>query len=299
MAGIDRFSKKTLGNPTGKTGLKMRKIMRTVKGWITLQNPTVEKMALDLGLIQGHRQYTRFIILGRSRTGSNFLRGLLNDHPNIVTMGEILRNENEIDWDSAQYQTTPAILKQYQTQPLDFLNQIVFRKFRPSVQAVGFKLFYYHAQKEPFRTIWEELEEDTQLRVIHIKRRNILRTHLSRAQAARSGNWVNTTGEKERETAITLDPNALREDFEQTRRWEMEADTRFSAHPLFQVEYENLANNYATIIPAIQQFLKLPVHPVQPQTFKQSQLPISQAVSNYDALKLEFAHSHWVEFFEE
>ena len=56
--------------------------------------PRVRKQALDLGLY-GHTDYARFIVLGRSRVGSNLLRGLLNAHPAIEAYGEIERKQKD------------------------------------------------------------------------------------------------------------------------------------------------------------------------------------------------------------
>src|SRR5690606_16569148 len=62
------------------------------------QAPSLRNLALDLGLVDGHTDYTRFIILARSRTGSNFLRGMLNSHPQVLTYGEIFRNDDQVDF---------------------------------------------------------------------------------------------------------------------------------------------------------------------------------------------------------
>ncbi len=251
------------------------------------------------GLLPTSKNYTKFIILGRSRTGSNFLRGLLNSHPQIITSGEILRNPQHIDWDCDQYEASEPVLQRYQTNPVDFVQQVVFRKFPVSVKAVGFKLFYYHAQTAPFYQIWEYLQQDTAIHIIHIKRKNILKTHLSRAQANRSGSWVNTSGEKEARPPITLDPASCLQDFEQTRQWETDFDQFFIGHPLKQISYEDLAENYQPVIHDLQSFLNLSPHPVKPQTYKQSAKPLSEQITNYSDLRAHFKDTPWADFFEE
>ncbi len=69
----------------------------------------------NAGILPGSHQYTKFIILGRSRTGSNFLRGLLSSHPEILTTGEILRNPDQIDWDSDHYYLNDQVFKSLST----------------------------------------------------------------------------------------------------------------------------------------------------------------------------------------
>ncbi len=253
----------------------------------------------NIGILPGSNLYTKFIILGRSRTGSNFLRGLLSSHPEIITTGEILRNPEQIDWDSDQYVLTDQILKLYQQKPVEFMRKVVFRKFSPQIKAVGFKLFYYHAQTEPFNQIWDYLRENTDIHVIHIKRENILKTHLSRAQANRSGSWVNTSGKKENHGPIPLDSTECLQDFEQTRQWENHYDHFFKDHPIKQVSYEDLSENYKPIIQDIQFFLNVSPHPVEPQTYKQSSKRLSEMITNFDELEKKFRDTPWAEFFKE
>ncbi len=273
--------------------------LHKVKDVIRLQNPAARNLAMDLGLLKSHTDYTRFIILGRSRTGSNFLRGLLDSHPGIVTLGEIFREADHIDFDHPQYPGSARTLSLYQTNPVRFLDEWVFRKAPLTVQAVGFKLFYYHATDTPFNQLWDYLKEHHEIHILHIKRRNILRTHLSREKAEKTGRWVNTSGEKEEFGPVELDFNECREVFERTRRWENDADQFFKDHPRTEIIYEELAHNYQSEISRIQRFLGLPEVAVQPQTHKQSQKPLSEAIKNFSELKQQFANTPWAEFFNE
>jgi len=259
----------------------------------------IKQILQEIELMPGHKNYTKFIILGRSRTGSNFLRGLLRDHPQIVSSGEILRSEADIDWDSNQYPLNEKVLSLYRSDPVRFLDEIVFKKFPKSIKAVGFKLFYYHAQTAPFQKIWDVLKEDTTVHILHIKRKNILKTHLSRAQANQSGSWVNITGKKEAHQPIELDPQACLKDFEQTRQWENDFDRFFKDHPMKEITYETLSKNYPDIIQEIQGFLGLNSMPVTPQTYKQSSLPLSASIKNFDTLQAYFSNTPWADFFEE
>ena len=263
------------------------------------QRLNLKKIALEIGLIPATSDYTKFIILGRSRTGSNFLRGLLNSHPAVIVLGEIFRNRDAIDFDHPQFPTTNSVMKIYQQDPCRFLEKIVFRKIPANYKALGFKLFYYHANENPFAKIWSTLKEQSNLHIIHIKRKNILRTHLSRENAVKTGQWVNTNGKENHLQTYTLDYDALLNDFVQTRRWEQQADIFFSAHPKLEVIYEELSANTDEEIHKIQQFLDLPDHPVQPQTFKQIQRPLYEIIENYEDLKTKFKNTEWEAFFED
>ncbi len=270
-----------------------------VKGWITLQNPRAEALGLKIGLLKGDRNYTKFIILGRSRTGSNFLRGFLKNHLQVISLGEIFRETDRIEFDSPYFSATKKIMVAYRSDPVEFLKNQVFRKFRPEIAAVGFKLFYYHASMPPFKQIWEHITNDETIHILHIKRNNMLATHLSRVQADQNNRWVNITGEKEKQSPVVIDPRICQEDFETTAQWEEEADERFKHHPMIQICYEDLVANMDRVMRNVQEFLGLEYQALTPQTYKQSALTPAQSISNYPDLKEYFSGSRWESFFSE
>lgn len=273
--------------------------MANMKQFFKNQRHNLREIAMEFGFIPSTSKYTKFIILGRSRTGSNFLRGLLNSHPKVLVLGEIFRNKDTIDFDHPEYFCSEKILHIYQNDPEKFLNTVVFRKIPAEYQALGFKLFYYHAAESPYSLIWDRLKELSDLHIIHIKRKNILRTHLSRENAVKTGQWVNTNGKETQTQSYRLDYESLKKDFVQTRQWEDEADNFFSAHPKIEVIYEELSHNTEQEVNKIQRFLNLPEHPVQAQTYKQIQKPLSEIIENYDELKLKFRDTEWAVFFDD
>jgi LPS sulfotransferase NodH len=256
-------------------------------------------LALDLGLKKGHSDFTRFIILGRSRTGSNFLRSLLGSHPGVIVYGEILKNDEAVQWGVDGMDGGGRSLKLLREDAPRFLDEVVFHKQPVEICAVGFKLFYYHAQENLARPAWDYLKAHTEIRVLHIKRRNMLRTHLSKVRAEMTDHWTNVKGEAEKEEAVTLPYEDLLADFERTSAWEHDYDAFFAAHPKIDVLYEDLAQDPPGQIDRIQKFLEIPARPLQPGTHKQSSLPLSQAIANFAELKARFAGTPWESFFEE
>lgn len=266
---------------------------------IALKNawsPYMKKLVFDFGL-NGHSAYTKFIILGRSRVGSNFLRGLLNAHPQIAAYGEIFRDVKAMDWDHLGYFQSPKMMTMLQNEPVKFLEEKVFGKYPRSTAAVGFKIFYYHARNGGEAPVWSFLRNMKDLRVIHLKRRNILKTHLSRQKAAVTDSWVNTSRSKGTQPAIQLDYAACLEDFSRTRAWEEEYDRLFADHAKIEVVYEELAGNYQAEMTRLQEFLGVNIETVAPATYRQSSQPLAQAIANYAELKEQFAGTPWAEFF--
>jgi len=274
-------------------------VLKTLNNWRYRLYPYLQNVALDLGLLDGHQDYERFIILGRSRSGSNFLRGLLNSHSQLVVLGEIFQNQTKIGWAYPGYLQTRRNYSLFLNDPIKFLDTKVFKKFPPQIAAVGFKIFYYHAQTANWQPIWNYLFAQKSLKVIHIKRRNILRTHLSRKLAAMDSNWVNTNGGQEDHRSVTLDYEECLNDFIQTREWEQNYDHLFEDHPITEVIYEDLAKDYSGEMGRLEGFLGVQAERVKPQTFKQSNQPLSQAISNFTELKAHFLGTPWESFFED
>lgn len=254
---------------------------------------------MNIGIKRSHRDYVRFVLLGRSRTGSNFVRGLLNSHPQIIAYGEVFKTNERVEWGLDEYPGTAGELEMLQRDPTAFLEQALFRGYPNEIAAVGFKLFYYHARENGLEALWPYLEAHNEIRVLHVKRRNMLRTHLSRARAVQTDRWANVSGEREAEQPITLDFNACLDDFTQTSQWEADYDRFFSAHPKYDVIYEDLLADFNQQATRIQDFLGVKRMKLEPDTYKQSQKPLSQAIANYQELKEKFAGTRWEKFFDE
>ncbi len=258
--------------------------------------PHLRQLPIKAGILTGHSEYTKFIVLGRSRVGSNLLRGLLNSHSQIETFGEIFRDVTALDWDHMGYFQSPQTVVALQKTPAAFIDTLLFGKFPRYVKAVGFKIFYYHAENG---NVWDYLTEQKDLRVIHLKRKNILRTHLSRQKAAITDEWINTSQTTERPTTFRLNYEACLDDFCQTRAWERVCDDRFRHHPVLEIFYENLASDRERDLNRIQEFLGVDYEPVQPTTYRQSQKSLTAVIENYAELKKKFNGTPWAAFFEE
>lgn len=274
-------------------------ILRMVRQMKAGLYPYFRNLALESGLMAGQTEYTKFIILGRSRVGSNFLRGLLNSHSQVTVFGELFQNKEEIGWALPGYYPSRKTRQLFHEAPVDFLESKVFTAFPEHTGAVGFKIFYYHAQDEKWKPVWDYLREMPDLKVIHMKRHNILKTHLSRQRAVKTDRWVNTNGRREPQRSISLDYEKCLDDFIRTRAWEDAYDAYFAGNDTIEVMYEDLAADYQREIRRIQEFLGVNFEDVQPETYKQSRQPLSEAIANYCELRERFQQTPWSTFFEE
>ena len=250
-------------------------------------------------LINGQSEYTRFIIIGRARTGSNLLRGSLMSHSRIIVFGDIFRLRNAIHWGIPFYPQTVSMLKFMQNEPIKFLETKVFGKFPSRISAVGFKALYPHLG-ERWKPVETYLGNQRAFKIIHIKRKNILKSHLSLVRVEqRKGRWKNISGPEEDPPPICLDYDDCLEAFTDTRTWEKEYDNLFKSHTKIDILYEDLTYNYKGEMKRIQDFLGVDYEVVKPLTHKQSGQPLSRAILNYFELKERFKGTGWEEFFED
>src|ERR671925_2110889 len=86
-----------------------------------------------------------------------------------------------------------------------------------STRLVGFKVFYNHLTDEE----WEKLVRRKDLRVIHLTRRNRLRTVISLEIAFKTGQWTKAANSaRPKEKRVTLDPVKLLQRLEQIEEGE-------------------------------------------------------------------------------
>ena len=224
-----------------------------------------------------------FIVLSRSRTGSNMLISFLNSHPNIRAV------EREI-FSKLDGQNYGDILAR------------VFAKQPYYIEAKGFKIFYYHPLDDRNEDIWNALVNMENLRVIHLKRRNILRTLVSRKIASLQDVWSTTASiglDSSKNKAVSFTVQEVEDGIKQTRAWEKEGDEKFRNHPLLLASYEDLVADPIGHFKKITEFLG--VGYVRPQTNLKKQNPekLSDLVSNYDELKSKSQGKEWRQFLED
>lgn len=262
----------------------------------------IENIALDVDSFEGHSSYCQFIILGKGRSGSNFLRGLLNSHSQAIVFGELFRDYDAIGWefpDYDQYLQSQSLVQAMQNDPINFLRTKIFRNYPEQILAIGFKLFYYHAQNDSRQVIWSFFKEQRAIKIIHLNRNNTLRELLSLRKAFKTNHWTNITGQPEEQLSIFLDYEDCLREFTHTQEIRQQYNQFFQEHPMIHVCYEDLSSNCEQEMKRVQEFLEIDREPVKPSTYKQSNQPLSEAITNYFELKQRFQGTPWSDFFED
>ena len=252
------------------------------------------------GLNRDRREYVRYIIVGNPRTGSNMLRGLLNGNKYVVAFGELFRFNDAIGWDYPGYDPkAEADLLLINKNPVRFLRKKVFVNFPAPVQAVGFKIFYFHAQSENWKPVWSYLREQKDIKVIHIKRNNVLKTYLSHTRALATDKWLNSSGREENQPPIPLEYRKCLHYLKKVKENEEKYDDFFKNHHTLELIYEDLAASYKSELKRVTDFLGIPFKESQPVTFPQSRKPLPEIIVNYRELKEKFRSTPWEQYFED
>lgn len=230
-------------------------------------------------IIRAHQDFTRFIILSRSRTGSNMLCSYLRQHPNIYIRNEIL----------AKRKGKPVSV---------FLNR--FFAVQPlHIKASGFKIFYYHPQDDNSGHVWDSLAKMKNLKIIHLTRSNLFHIYVSWKQAMYTDAWISGKNRSQLKN-IKINPVECEAFFQKTTTRQKRAIKKFPVHKILEMTYEELVKYPSKSLERIQQFLNVPLYTNQltTNTKKQQKKPLQDIVTNYKDIKNYFEGTPWHSFFE-
>ena len=245
---------------------------------------------LNLRSIRGTSSYRRFVIIGVARTGSTLLTGLLNAHSQALVFGELFRSLHDIGWDIQPFLDCqgPRLLELHRREPVTFLRRHIFRRWPSNYAAVGFKLFYYHARTGAQIRVWEHLAADTNICILHIKRRSLLDQYYSLQLAHKTQVWATQRLHIEKPPLIRLDVEECRQHFASVRAGEEECEMRFRGHAIKDLYYEDLVANQDREMDDVQGFLGLQREKLKPNTVRQRTRPLSELIANYEELRNAF-----------
>ncbi|MFO7661454.1 MAG: sulfotransferase [Chloroflexota bacterium] len=249
----------------------------------------------DAGLLPVSNDYSRFICLTHARTGSTMLIKALQRHKHILAYSEIARDRHRYPSNVHRFENSEDL---FESAPATFFDERVFRDYPAVTMAVGFKIFYFHApmDTEWGRSVWDYLMGQNNLKVLHLKRHNMLKTWLSQKLAESTNEWWTYSRNSARKK-IRIEYHEALEFFTRLQRWEAEFDSMFRDHPTLEIVYEQLSREMDREFRRIQDFLEVPYQPIKPTTSKRPHRPLSVQIENYAELKEQFQGSPWGDFF--
>jgi len=251
----------------------------------------------------------RFIILSAPRTGSTFLRGLLGSHPDVFVGGEVfnprLTKDGIIHWfeiDAPPDERTKINLDKNlnelrQADPGRFLEELTDTTHGWGFPVVGFTCHY--KVPEPGDPAGQYIINDNAIRIIHLKRRNLLRRLVSWERAVAADRWHWLRGDDSPKLpAITLSMDKIVESIMEMEAKEKEYDECFKQHSVLEIFYEDLAKDPQAVGIRALDFLGLKSdRKLDARTEKTGVDSLRTAIENYDELKS--SSLRWASFFDE
>lgn len=228
----------------------------------------------------GNRRYTKFVMISDSRTGSTLVNNMLGFHPNIITKGEVFR---ELPNKSSR----------------QVWNEL-FRKYPRKIKYVGFKLFYHHPLTGD-KEVWDLVEKDRSIIIVHLIRKNILRSLVSKKIGIKTKRWtenVNSAASIDlKNKKIELLPEECEGFFEEIDGYQKKIDRSFPNHTIIPVTYEDLAKNRRAVIDGLYSKFGLRAYERDSELKKQNPESLEDLILNYYELKDHFRGSKWEIFF--
>ena len=258
-----------------------------------------------------------FVLVSYLRSGTHLLRTALESHPEIACQSELFNSDDR------------GLPYPLDTPTAEVLERWAFGRELPAeVTCAGFVLHAYHPHalrafpgiraNPSWADVWPRLAAMPELRVLHLRRRDLLARHLSHLLARATGFWhAWDTGAaarvshlhapppeqvgRPRETPppIAIDPDRLALDFEEVSGWHAAADQVLAGRPVLQVAYEDLCADFSGETDRVQRFLGVAPAALRPAVGKLEERPPERAIANWEELRRSFAAGPWAPFFAE
>jgi hypothetical protein len=136
--------------------------------------------------------------------------------------------------------------------------------------------------RDRYPGFWEALRA-RRIRVVSLRRRNLLRCYVSLQLARTSGEWI-AAAPQEAPSAVTIDPADVWHFVQHELETEQKALAFFSGHRVLEMHYEDMLDDYDFQQSRLQSFLGLVPQRLRPTSRKQSGLRLSALVRNYAEL---------------
>lgn len=250
-------------------------------------------------LVGPNRDYKKFILIGHQRSGSTLIIGSLKKHPQAVTFGELLV-EDQIGFNIKGYDNSCETLYQARKAfPIEFLNRYIFSSYPKETKTVGFKLFPDHLDNQHFKGVWDWVKQNQDVAIIFLSRRNKLASYASLLVAKKTKVFNISKDSQRTTTTVTMDKEECLAEFKKREQYEAVVREHIANHKVMDITYEDLSEDPYAIVTQVQEFLGLDYsEPII--TLKKKEIrPLSEVIDNYHELKQQFADTPWSSYFEE
>ncbi|WP_085034729.1 sulfotransferase [Ensifer aridi] len=233
-----------------------------------------------------------FAILGMPRTGTHYLEELLNEHPNVLSNGELL-NTYDANWPDKD-----RLLRSDRE-----LLELAYLRFPTSsdkkVTHVGCKINEPQFQERP--RFFDELARWPGLKVILLSRTNTLESLRSLVQARQSRQWLKfSCDDTSPPPRVKLSIASCEDYFRAADDFHARVAHSYASTNLLEIEYERLLREPAACLERAWQFLGVPALQLSGRSNLQrlENRPLDETVENFEELRRHFAGGPYARFFE-
>ena len=246
----------------------------------------------------------RFLITCPARTGSSMLTSFLQSHPDICMHGEVFGRGAPLAFFGLDYSRGAPpledVLRRIRNRsPVRFLTKFVF--YAGAYRAVGLKLKYEELLRPEYGELMHHLGDDTEIKIVHLRRENLLERFLSQHVAVKVTKVYNISDEADRPAdpgPVYLPIDECEDDFARTERRQARFHDCFAGHDAIEVTYEQLVASREVTLRRVQEFLGLEPRPLETIHKRLRNRSLGDSIENWDELRLHFATTRFARFFE-
>jgi Stf0 sulfotransferase len=232
------------------------------------------------------------------------LNSFLQSHPDICMHGEVFGRSGPLVFFGLDYERgappLEEVMRRIRTRnPVGFLKTFVFAAGR--YRAVGLKFKYEELLLPEYAELADHITEDAGIRIIHLRRDNLLERFLSQHVAVNVTKVYNIHADGERPPdpgPLYLPIDDCEADFERTERRQAQFRTRFSSHDSIDITYEELVGSQAQVLHRIQAFLGLDPRPLETIHKRLRTRGLRESIANWDELRAHFAGTRHAKYFD-
>ncbi len=218
----------------------------------------------------------KFVVISHPRSGSTLLTKLLNSHPNIHMLGEILN--------SIPRNTQPELRFPYYIErtldPVSNIERQMNNPKQPNTTSIGSKLLFFQLED---KTIIENLIEKG-YKIIYLMRHNLLDRYISSINARNNQTYFSNPNYKI-EDKVEFQPNKFKNFIDSTL--ELNNEFNIKSDSIYHISYTDLVTKKDKKMNEIFNFLGLKEYTTSTKMRKQNTKEYSQSISNYETYKYE------------
>ncbi|WFU51794.1 sulfotransferase [Sinorhizobium terangae] len=234
-----------------------------------------------------------FVILGMPRTGTHYLEELLNEHPNVLSNGELL-NRYDANWPDKDR------LMRSDRELLELAYLRFPARSDKKVTHIGCKINEPQFQERP--DFFDELARWPGLKVIFLSRRNTLESLRSLVQARQSRQWLKFSSDDDTAPPprVKLSIASCEDYFKVADDFHTRIAHSYASSSLLEIEYETLLLEPAACLETALRFLGVQALQLSGRATLQrlEKRPLEETVENFEELRRHFAGGPYARFFE-